>query len=84
MARRSRDDLLLLGISLLRYNRVGYGFAFGQAAGWASQPLSNLVAELADGGQLLHYPSPSTIWCTGGLLTWWNIRVLWVCAEECT
>eukprot|EP00959_Pyramimonas_sp_CCMP1952_P112090 2344036-Pyramimonas_sp.AAC.1 len=44
MARRSRNDLLLLGRSLLRYNRVGLV--------GPSIPLSSLVAGLAYAGQL--------------------------------
>eukprot|EP00959_Pyramimonas_sp_CCMP1952_P399532 8371196-Pyramimonas_sp.AAC.1 len=63
--------------------QLDMGFALGEAFGWASQPPSNVVAELAYGGQLKLYSSPSTA-LFGGLLTWWNIRVHWVCAEECT
>eukprot|EP00959_Pyramimonas_sp_CCMP1952_P088231 1845931-Pyramimonas_sp.AAC.1 len=55
----------------------------GEASGRADQPPSNMVAELAYGGQLSFYSSPSTA-LSCGLLTWWNIRVQWVCAKECT
>eukprot|EP00959_Pyramimonas_sp_CCMP1952_P102588 2145870-Pyramimonas_sp.AAC.1 len=60
------------------------GFALGKAAGWASQPVSHLVAELAAGlwwsalALLLSIHS-----LCGRLLTWRNILVQWVCAEEC-
>eukprot|EP00959_Pyramimonas_sp_CCMP1952_P009083 189237-Pyramimonas_sp.AAC.1 len=57
------------------------GFALDEACGWASRPASNLVAELSCGGQLSLYSSPSTA-LSGGLPTWWIIRVQWFCAEE--
>eukprot|EP00959_Pyramimonas_sp_CCMP1952_P038602 808016-Pyramimonas_sp.AAC.1 len=40
MARGSRDSLLLLGLSLLRYNRVGYGLRLRRSI-WLGLP-SNL------------------------------------------
>eukprot|EP00959_Pyramimonas_sp_CCMP1952_P342741 7180194-Pyramimonas_sp.AAC.1 len=69
---------ILLGLSLLRYNRAGAWLRLRRSC-WLG---SHLVAELAYGGQLLLYPSPSTA-LSGGQHTWWNIRVQWVCAEEC-
>eukprot|EP00959_Pyramimonas_sp_CCMP1952_P380949 7981747-Pyramimonas_sp.AAC.1 len=80
MARRSRDDLLLLGLSLLRYNRVGYGIRLRRSI-WLGLPPP---FKLGSGAGLWWSALALllTIHGTGGLLTWWNIRVQWVCAEE--
>eukprot|EP00959_Pyramimonas_sp_CCMP1952_P139587 2921276-Pyramimonas_sp.AAC.1 len=82
MARRSRDDLFRLGLSLLRYKRAG---AVLRLRFWTGRPAP---FKLGSGAGLWWSPfallfTPCTA-LSGGLLAWWNIRVQWVCAEECT
>eukprot|EP00959_Pyramimonas_sp_CCMP1952_P373254 7816706-Pyramimonas_sp.AAC.1 len=57
--------------------------ALGEAAGCVPPTPFKLGSGAGLWWSALFYSSPSTA-LPGGLLTWWDITVQWVCAEECT